>query len=143
MKARPLVARLSISLPSELVPDLDAMVAAKGYDNRSLAIADMVRDQLVEHRARRGQTSIAGSITLVYDHHKQHVQESLTRLQHDHPGIVIAATHVHLDHDNCLEVLVVRGRARVVKEMADQLIAVKGVKHGRLTVTTTGADLPS
>ena len=142
MKKQESVARLSVSLPPELVRELDAMVEAKGYDNRSLAIADMVRDHLVEHRAQRGRSEIAGTITLVYDHHRQHVQESLTHLQHDHPGLVMAATHVHLDHDNCLEVLVVRGKAKAVKEISDQLIAVKGVKHGRLTVTTTGADLP-
>lgn len=118
------------------------MTAEKGYDNRSLAVADMIRAQLVEHRQHRRGGEIAGTITLVYDHHKRHVQELLTDLQHDHPGLVVATMHVHLDHDNCLEVLVTRGRAAAVKKMADQLIAAKGVKHGRLSVTSTGKDLP-
>ena len=136
-------ARFSISLPPDLFRELDRMTEEKGYDNRSLAVADMIRSHLVEHRSQRGRGEIAGTITLVYDHHKRHVQEMLTALQHDHPGIIVATMHVHLDHDNCLEVLVARGRAAAVKQMADQLIAAKGVKHGRLTVTSAGHDLPA
>jgi CopG family nickel-responsive transcriptional regulator len=145
MKTKPAknAARFSVSLQPGLLHELDAMTGAKGYDNRSLAIADMIRDHLVEHQAHRGTGEIAGTITLVYDHHKRHVQELLTHLQHDNPGLVIATMHVHLDHDNCLEVLVARGKAGAVKKMADQLIAAKGVKHGRLTVTSTGKNLPA
>lgn len=143
MKQHESVARLSISLPPSLLEQLDEMVAAKGYTNRSLAIADMIRAQLVEHRQKFGQDEIAGTITLVYDHHKQHVQETLTDLQHDHHDLIISTLHVHLDHHNCLEVLVVRGKAARIKKIADELIAAKGVKHGKLTVTTTGKDLPS
>lgn len=135
------VSRFSVSLPHKLLTDLDEMVREKGYDNRSLAIADMIRDELVEHRQHDGQQEIAGTITLVYDHHKSHVQEALTKLQHDHMAMIISTLHVHLDHDNCLEVLVVRGAAAPIKSLADALIAAKGVKHGRLTVTTTGKDL--
>lgn len=119
------------------------MSAAKGYVNRSLAIADMLRDQLVEHRKHFGREEIVGTITLVYDHHRQHVQEALTEIQHDHHEVIISAVHVHLDHHNCLEVLIVKGKAALVKKIADELIAAKGVKHGKLTVTTTGKDLPS
>jgi CopG family nickel-responsive transcriptional regulator len=137
------VARLSISLPAGLLEQLDEMVHEKSYDNRSLAIADMIRDDLVEHRQQRGSEEIVGTITLVYDHHKQHVQEALTEIQHDHHEIIISAIHVHLDHHNCLEVLIVKGKAGLVKKIADALIAAKGVKHGKLTVTTTGKDLPS
>lgn len=137
------VARLSISLPATLLEQLDAMVQEKSYDNRSLAIADMIRDQLVEHRKQFGGAEIVGTITLVYDHHKQHVQEVLTDIQHDHHEVIISAVHVHLDHHNCLEVLIVKGKAALVKRIADELIAAKGVKHGKLTVTTTGADLPA
>jgi CopG family nickel-responsive transcriptional regulator len=136
------VARFSVSLPATLLRQLDAMTHEKGYDNRSLAIADMIRDHLVEHRQRQPQEEIAGTITLVYDHHKQHVQAALTDIQHDHHEVIISTVHVHLDHHNCLEVLVVRGQAGVVKKIADELIAAKGVKHGKLTVTTTGKDLP-
>jgi CopG family nickel-responsive transcriptional regulator len=137
-----IAARFTVSLPPALMRQLDEMTSAKGYTNRSLAIADMIRDQLVEHRQKTGTEEIAGTITLVYDHHKQHVQETLTDIQHDHHDLIISALHVHLDHHNCLEVLIVRGKASQVKRIADELIAAKGVKHGKLTVTTTGKDLP-
>jgi CopG family nickel-responsive transcriptional regulator len=135
-------ARFSVSLPKNLLGDLDEMVREKGYDNRSLAIADMIRASLVDHRQSPGSEEIAGTITLLFDHHKRHLQALLTDVQHDHTGLIISTLHVHLDHDNCLEVLVVRGEAQEVRALADTLIAAKGVKHGRLTVTGTGSDLP-
>jgi len=135
--------RFGISVPASLARQLDHMVAQKGYDNRSLALADMVRAHLVEHQQQFGDKEIAGTITLLYDHHKQHVQAVLTDIQHVHHDVIIATLHVHLDHDNCLEVLAVRGKAAVIKRIADELIAAKGVKHGKLTVTSTGTDLPS
>jgi CopG family transcriptional regulator, nickel-responsive regulator len=137
------VARISVSLPQKLLSQYDEMVEEKGYDDRSPAIADMMRAQLVEHRHKTGSGEIAGTITLVYDHHTQHVQEALTEIQHDHHEVIVSTMHVHLDHHNCLEVLVVRGKASLIKKIADELIAAKGVKHGKLTVTTTGKDLPS
>ena len=136
------VTRFSVSVPPKLLIDFDKMVVEKGFDNRSPAIADMMRAQLVDHRQKSGRGEIAGTITLVYDHHTQHVQESLTAIQHDYHAVIISTMHVHLDHHNCLEVLVVRGQAPVVKKIADELIAAKGVKHGKLTVTSTGKDLP-
>jgi CopG family nickel-responsive transcriptional regulator len=143
MKTDGTTARISVSLPPTLLQQFDKMMEEKGYENRSLAVADMVRDSLVEHRQRFGSAEIAGTITLVYDHHKQHVQATLTDIQHDHHEVIVSTMHVHLDHDNCLEVLVVRGRASVVKKIADELIGAKGVKHGKLTVTTTGKELPA
>lgn len=137
------VTRFSVSLPPLLARQLDEMAREKGYTNRSRAVADMIRAQLVEHRQKYGNHEIAGTITLVYDHHKQHVQATLTDIQHDHHEVIISTLHVHLDHDNCLEVLVVRGRADRIKRIADELIAAKGVKHGKLTVTSTGQDLPA
>jgi CopG family nickel-responsive transcriptional regulator len=106
-----------------------------------MAVAEMVRSQLVDHYQQFGDQTIAGTITLVYDHHKPHLQEILTRMQHDYRDSIVSTLHVHLDHDNCLEVLVVRGRAQAIKSIADRLTTAKGVKHGRLTVTTTGNDL--
>ena len=137
------VSRFSISLPPSLLQQLDGMATEKGYDNRSQAIADMIRAQLVEHRQKFGTEEIAGTITLVYDHHKQHVQAALTDIQHDHHQVIVSSIHVHLDHDNCLEVLIVRGKADIIKKIANELTTAKGVKHGQLTVTTTGKDLPS
>ncbi|MDD3178988.1 MAG: nickel-responsive transcriptional regulator NikR [Opitutaceae bacterium] len=135
--------RFSVSLPAALARELDRMTREKGYDNRSLAIADMIRANLIDHRQQQDDAEIAGSITLVYDHHRHHLQDLLTDLQHDHQGIIIAVMHVHLDHHNCLEVLAVRGLAGEIKKLADEMIAAKGVKHGKLTITSTGKDLPT
>jgi CopG family transcriptional regulator, nickel-responsive regulator len=135
------VTRISVSLPAGLLRQLDRMAKDKGYDNRSLAVANMIRDHLVEHQRRVGAQEIAGTITLVYDHHKPHLLEALTDMQHDHGEQIISTLHVHLDHHNCLEVLVVRGQAAAIQAMADRLIGLKGVKHGKLTLTTTGKHL--
>jgi CopG family nickel-responsive transcriptional regulator len=135
------VARLSVSLDQKLFRELDRMARKKGYDNRSLAVADMIRSHLIEHWQQMGKGEIAGSITLVYDHHKHHLQELLTDLQHDHGDLILATLHVHLDHDNCLELIAVRGPAGRIKQLADEMIAAKGVKHGKLTITTTGKNL--
>jgi CopG family nickel-responsive transcriptional regulator len=136
-----LASRFSVSLPPKLLEQFDAMTGEKGYAKRSQAIADMIRDKLVEHQQQFSNADIAGTITLVYDHHQPHVQASLTDIQHDHHEVIISTVHVHLDHHNCLEVLVVRGKAGVIKKIADELIAAKGVKHGKLTVTTTGVEM--
>jgi CopG family nickel-responsive transcriptional regulator len=102
----------------------------------------MVRDHLVEHRQETTDGEVAGTITLVFDHHRSHVQKTLTKLQHKQVTTIISTLHVHLDHDNCLEILVVRGRASIVRSIAYHLIAVSGVKHGKLVLTTSGKDLP-
>ncbi len=117
------------------------MLREKGYKNRSLAVADMVRERLIEHQHEVDGNEAVASVTLVYDHHKARVQEALTDLQHRFRGSVISTMHVHLDHHNCLEVLVLRGKATEIRALADRLIALKGVKHGKLVLTTTGRDL--
>jgi CopG family nickel-responsive transcriptional regulator len=135
------VSRFSLSMPAGLVRQLDQMVKTKGYVNRSQAVADMVSAHLVEVQGEEREREIAGTITLVYDHHKRNVQALLTDIQHDHQEVIIATLHVHLDHHHCMEVLAVRGKAAIVRLVADQLIAARGVKHGKLTVTTTGEDI--
>jgi CopG family transcriptional regulator, nickel-responsive regulator len=135
---RPLLSRFSVSMSRVLAGQLDAMAKAKGYRNRSRAVADMVRAHLLEHRAQAGTQEIAGTITLVYDHHRRNIQALLTGLQHDHGDLIVASMHVHLSHQDCMEVLAVRGPADAVKRLADRLAAAKGVTHGKLTVTTTG-----
>jgi len=135
--------RFSASLPPALLRQLDAMVREKGYANRSQAIADMIRAQLVEHRQQTGDGEIAGSVTLVYDHHQHRLQEHLTDLQHDHGELILATLHCHLDHHHCLELIAVRGPQAAVKKLADGLIGARGVKHGKLVVTSPGHDLPA
>lgn len=131
--------RFSISMPGALVERLDAMASAAGFANRSQAVTKLVRDALVEHESVRDGRDIAGTITLVYDHHKPNLQALLTAVQHDYGQQIVSTLHVHLNHDTCLEVLVVRGAVRKVEELADRLIAAKGIHHGRLTVTVTDA----
>ena len=101
----------------------------------------MIRDELVQKSWEGPDTTVVGTVTLVYDHHVRLLNEKLTGMQHSHFHQVLSTLHVHLDHDNCLEVLVVKGKASVVKKLADALISTKGVKHGRLTITSTGAEL--
>jgi len=136
------VARFGVSLSKPLLKELDLMIRKKGYRNRSLAISDMVRDQLVEYNQELADGEVACTVTLVYNHHKRTVQERLTDFQHEHLETIISSLHVHLDHQNCLEVLVLRGKLSIVKNVAEHLIATRGVKHGRFTLTSTGNDLP-
>jgi CopG family nickel-responsive transcriptional regulator len=134
------VRRFSVSMPGDLVMQLDDLIRDQGFANRSQAVSEMVRDHLVEYRGQEAGREIAGTVTLVYDHHKRNIQALLTDIQHDHGGLIIASLHVHLDHHNCMEVLAVRGATDAIRELADRLIAAKGVKHAKLTVTTTGKD---
>jgi CopG family transcriptional regulator, nickel-responsive regulator len=138
---QPLAGRFSVSLPQQLLADFDAALKQKGYDNRSLAVADIARAWLVDQRRQNPEHEIAGAITLVYDHHKRNLQEQLTDIQHDHHHTILATLHVHLDHHNCLEIIAVRGKAGIIQTIADALIGAKGVKHGKLTITSTGTDL--
>lgn len=129
--------RFSLCMPASLVRQLDDLVKSKGYANRSQAVADMVRANLVEHLGQMDNREIAGTVTLVYDHHQRNIQRLLTDIQHDHGSLIVSALHVHLDHHACMEVLAVRGAANAVRKLADRLVTAKGVQHGRLTVTTT------
>lgn len=129
------VTRFGISMPAALLEHFDRVIKMKGYTNRSEAIRDMIRDAIVEHEWLEGKKAV-GTITIVYDHHKRGVMEKLTDLQHVHHDKIASSTHIHLDHENCLEVIVVRGKSSDIKELADNMIALKGVKHGKLVVTS-------
>ena len=129
--------RFGVSLEEALLLRFDAYIGAEGYDNRSKAIADLIRKEFVLDDFRRGAT-VAGAVTIVYDHHKREVVNKLLDMQHDHGDIIISAQHVHLDHDNCLEIIAVKGPSAKVKALADSLKAVKGVKHSTLSVTSAG-----
>jgi CopG family nickel-responsive transcriptional regulator len=101
----------------------------------------LIRDELVEKAWESPDSQVVGTVTLVFDHHVRMLNEKLTSIQHDHHHSILSTLHVHLDHDNCLEVLVVRGKSAAVRNIADTLIGTRGVKHGRLTITTSGAGL--
>ncbi len=133
--------RFGIAMDAALLADFDRLIAQAGYQNRSEAIRDLVRDHLVADQWQDPRATVIGTITLVYDHHSSDVEHRLTHLQHEHAGEICASTHVHLDHDNCLEVIIVRGPSKMVRDLASQLIASRGVKHGKLVTTTTGRNL--
>lgn len=133
--------RFGVSLDEELLEPFDALCAVKGYSNRSEAIRDLIRKALVAEEWQQADGQGAGTLTLVYDHHKNDLARRLTQMQHDEHDIIIATLHVHLDHHNCLEVLILKGEAARVRALADKLISCKGVKHGIFSGTTTGQDL--
>ncbi|MGC1122414.1 MAG: nickel-responsive transcriptional regulator NikR [Candidatus Methanofastidiosia archaeon] len=129
------VVRFGVSMPTTLLERFDKIIKVRGYTNRSEAIRDMIRDTIVEHEWMENK-EVVGTITIVYDHHKKGVMEKLTDLQHIHHDRIASSTHIHLDHENCLEVIVVRGKPTEIKELADNVIALRGVKHGKLVITS-------
>lgn len=133
--------RFGISMDSRLLSRFDQLIAEKGYSNRSEAIRDLIRDELVDRSWEEEEGEAVGTITLVYNHEIRDLAEKLIDFQHQVHGAVISALHVHLDKHNCLEVLVVKGKGREIKKVADRLIGTKGVKHGKLVTTTTGRDI--
>ncbi len=136
------LARFGISIDPRLLNKFDQLISDKGYDNRSEAIRDMIRNALVEEQIDKADsTPTVGTVTLVYDHHTRDLSDKLTEHQHSHHDAIVSALHVHLDAHHCLEVVVVRGTAVQVKRLADELIGTKGVKHGKLVLTTTGEGL--
>ncbi len=135
------LSRIGVAIDSELLEKFDRHIALKGYTNRSEAFRDLIRDELVQKQWETPSSDVVGTVTLVYNHHVRMLSDKLTDLQHDSFHNILSTLHVHLDHDNCLEVIVVKGKAGQVRKVADALISTKGVKHGRLTVTASGAGL--
>src|SRR5689334_12252209 len=135
------LSRIGVAIDTELLEKFDALIAQRGYTNRSEAFRDLIRADLVEKMWESPESNVVGTVTLVYDHHVRMLNEKLTDMQHDHHRLILSTLHVHLDHDHCLEVLVVRGKAGEVRKVADTLISTKGVKHGTLTITTSGIEL--
>ena len=133
--------RFGVAMDDDLLQKFDSLIDRKGYENRSEAIRDLVRNLLVEEEWAAGDAETVGTITLVYDHHVHDLQDNLTDLQHNLHEAIVSTVHVHLDAHNCLEVLIVKGQSADIKKAADRLIGTKGVKHGRLTMTTTGKEL--
>ena len=131
--------RIGVAIDADLLAEFDGLIAQRGYGSRSEAFRDLIRDALVQEQWTARTGLVVGTVTLVYDHHVRRLGDRLTSLQHEFHHAMLSTLHVHLDHDHCLEVIVVRGAAADVKRIADGLISLKGVKHGRLTVATAGA----
>lgn len=132
--------RFSISLEEALLEKFDHYILARQYSNRSEAIRDLIRKNLVK-KEWQADKMVMGVITLVYSHHQPNLQEKLTEAQHDFHNHIVSTTHVHMDHDNCMEVIIVRGKAGEVQKLSDKLIALRGIRDGGLSMSSTGRDL--
>ncbi len=132
------VTRFGVSLDAKLLAQFDKVIARKGYTNRSEAIRDLIRDRLVREQWELGTDQVVGTLTLVYNHDVRDLSDKLTDLQHAHYKAIVSALHVHLDPHHCLEVLVLRGKAKELKAIADRLIGTRGVKHGTFSATAEG-----
>lgn len=135
----PDLVRFGVSIDQDLLVSFDQLNRRRGYANRSEAIRDLIRDELVQESWETPEADVVATVTLVFDHHQREIADKLTGLQHDEFDVIVSSTHVHLDADNCLEVLILRGAARRVRLIADRLIATRGVRHGKSVMTTSGA----
>jgi CopG family nickel-responsive transcriptional regulator len=129
------LSRIGIALDSDLLKRFDRSIGRRGYTNRSEAFRDLIRDQLVTEQTAAPDSTVVGTVTLIYDHHAHGITEKLTEVQHENHELVVSTSHAHLDHDSCLEVLIVHGKSAQVAQFADRLIGLKGVQHGRLVMT--------
>jgi CopG family nickel-responsive transcriptional regulator len=137
------LARFGISIPKDLLSAFDEYIRRKHYANRSEAIRDLIRQKLVEEEWRESNEEVAGVITYLYDHHKRELVDKLMDIQHDYFERIITTQHIHVDHHRCLEVILVKGKANEIKELADKVQALKGVLHLNLTLTTLGKNIPA
>ena len=129
------LSRIGIALDSDLLKRFDGSIQRRGYTNRSEAFRDLIRDRLVTEQTAEPNATVVGTVTLIYDHHAHGVTEKLTEAQHAHHELVVSTSHAHLDHESCLDVLIVHGKSAEVAQFADLLIGLKGVQHGRLVMT--------
>jgi CopG family nickel-responsive transcriptional regulator len=139
----PELQRFGVSIPDNLLKRFDRLLEKKGYQNRSEALRDLVRDYLVAEEAQNEKGQVLGTITLVYDHHVTSLEEKLTEMQHENHEAILSSLHVHLSKAICMEVIVLQGPFRKIKEIADHLISLKGVHHGKLVFTSKNPDLTS
>lgn len=130
--------RFSISLEIELSRKFARWLKKNGYDNRSEAIRDLIRDKLVEEEWKDDQAEVAAILALVYNHESRELPQALTHIQHRHNDLILSSTHVHLDKHNCLEAIIMKGKAGLIKNAANELLSLRRVKHGRLIMTTIG-----
>ncbi len=134
------LSRIGISLEEDLLGEFDLMIAKQGYENRSEAFRDLIREALLA-KIVDSNKPVVGTLTMVYDHHVPNLAQKLTEMQHHAGTMILAATHVHLDHHYCLEVIIMKGRSKEIQEMADRILATRGVELGKLVLTNSGAVL--
>jgi CopG family nickel-responsive transcriptional regulator len=132
--------RFGVSLDKTLLDKFDRYIRERNYSNRSEAFRDLIRQELIKKEWDEGD-DVAGAITLIYDHHRRDLLAKITDLQHDYQKIIISTQHIHLDHDNCLEIVAVRGMPADVIKLAEMLKSINGVKHGTLSMSSTGKNI--
>ena len=132
--------RFGVSLEKTLLDRFDELIGKQQYTNRSEALRDLIRRELVQRQWQEG-SDVAGAITLIYDHHKRDVISKVTDTQHDFQEVIISTQHIHLDHHNCLEIVAARGKAEKVQKLADALRSIKGVRHTTLSMSSTGREI--
>lgn len=137
------ISRFGVSVDDELLQSFDRLINGQGYENRSEALRDLMRDALVKSRLDDSpeESEALGSLTLVYDHHASELNDKMNELQHDRHDLVVSVLHVHVSHDDCMEVIVLRGMVREIRALADGLLSLKGVKHGKLFVTLSSEQM--
>jgi len=136
----PKLSRFGVSLDTDLLKKFDQLIKGRSSSNRSNAFADLIRQELIKKEWAGGK-EVAGAITLIYNHHKRELLNKITDIQHDFQKLIVSTQHIHLDHHNCLEIVAVKGNAQEVRKLADTLRALKGMKHGTLSMSTTGKEL--
>jgi len=129
--------RFGISIDKKLLNKFDRLIREKKYTNRSEAFRDLIREELVKRAWREGRR-VAGAFTFIYDHHQRDLLNKIMDIQHHFQKLIISTQHIHLDHDNCLEIVAVKGSSTEVQKLADTLKSIKGVRHGTLSMSSTG-----
>ena len=129
------ITRFGVSIEPELLKKFDKIIKKEGYENRSEAIRDLIRSQLIEEKSKNPDERVIGTLTMIYDHHTGNLTNKLLELQHNHNNEILSTTHIHVDHHNCLEVLVLKGKSGRIQKLADSIKALKGIKNGELVIT--------
>jgi len=129
--------RFGISLPKDLIDKFDKLIRGKNYTNRSKAFGDLIRQELIKKEWLEGK-EIAGAVTLIYDHHKRELLDKITNVQHNFQKVIISTQHIHLDYNNCLEIVAIKGNPKEAQKLADTLKSTKGIKHATLSMSSTG-----
>ena len=132
--------RFGVSLPKELLKRFDSLINTRSYTNRSEAFRDLIRQELIKKEWVEGK-EIAGAITLIYDHHKRELLNKITDVQHNFQKVIISTQHIHLDHNNCLEIVAIKGNPKEAERLTDNLKSIKGVKHATLSMSSTGRNI--
>ena len=132
------VTRFGVSIETDLLTRFDRLIEKGGIPNRSEAFRELIRARLIDEEAADNNSIVLGVLSLVYNHHKRDLQDHLTKLQHDHHHEIISTTHVHIDHDQCLEVVLLKGRVGLIKKIANGLSTPRGIHHSKLIITSSG-----